>query len=44
MPRIFYRREPADFKHTPEGFDPELDDPYKYPQQKSLALGLNVVF
>lgn len=32
------------FKHTPEGFDPELDDPYKYPQQKSLALGLNVVF
>lgn len=32
------------FKHTSEGFDPELDDPYKYPQQKSLALGLNVVF
>ena len=32
------------FKHTPEGFDPELDDSYKYPQQKSLALGLNVVF
>lgn len=32
------------FKHTPEGFDPELGDPYKYPQQKSLALGLNVVF
>lgn len=32
------------FKHTPEGFDPELDDPYKYPQQKSLALGLNIVF
>lgn len=32
------------FKHTPEGFDPELDNPYKYPQQKSLALGLNVVF
>lgn len=32
------------FKHTPEGFDPELHDPYKYPQQKSLALGLNVVF
>lgn len=32
------------FKHTPEGFDPELDDPYKYPQQKSFAVGLNVVF
>lgn len=32
------------FKHTPEGFDPELDDPYKYPQQKSLSLGINVVF
>lgn len=32
------------FKHTPEGFDPELDDPYKYPQQKSLSVGINVVF
>lgn len=32
------------FKDTPDGFDPELDDPYKYPQQKSLAVGLNVVF
>lgn len=31
-------------KHTPEGFDPELDDPYKYPQQKSFSLGINVVF
>lgn len=32
------------FDHTPEGFDPELDDPYKYPQQKSISLGVNVVF
>lgn len=32
------------FKHTPEGFDPELDDPYKYPQQRSLSIGVNVVF
>ena len=32
------------FKHTPEGFDPELDDPYQYPQQRSLSIGVNVVF
>lgn len=32
------------FKHTPEGFDPELDNPYKYPQQKSLSVGINVTF
>ena len=32
------------FDHTPDGLDPELDDPYKYPQQKSLSLGINVVF
>ena len=32
------------FKHTPEGFDPELDNPYQYPQQRSLSIGVNVVF
>lgn len=43
--RIYFTGENLlTFKHTPEGFDPELDDPYKYPQQRSLSLGLNVVF
>lgn len=43
--RIYFTGENLlTFKDTPEGFDPELDDPYKYPQQKSLSLGLNVVF
>ena len=32
------------FAHTTEGFDPELDNPYEYPQQKSLSVGENVVF
>lgn len=32
------------FDHTPDGFDPELDDPYKYPMQKSVSVGVNVVF
>lgn len=31
-------------KNTPEGFDPELDDPYKYPLQRSFSLGLNLTF
>lgn len=43
--RIYFAGENLlTFKHTPEGFDPELDDPYKYPQQKSLSVGVNVVF
>lgn len=43
--RIYFSGENLlTFKHTPEGFDPELDDPYKYPQQKSLSVGINVVF
>ena len=43
--RIYFSGENLlTFKHTPEGFDPELDDPYKYPQQKSFSLGINVVF
>lgn len=29
---------------VPDGLDPELDDPYKYPQQRAVALGINVVF
>ena len=32
------------FDHTPAGMDPELGNPYEYPQQKSLSLGVNVVF
>lgn len=43
--RIYFSGENLlTFKHTPEGFDPELDDPYKYPQQKSLSVGINVTF
>lgn len=43
--RIYFSGENLlTFKHTPEGFDPELDNPYKYPQQKSFSLGINVVF
>ena len=43
--RIYFTGENLlTFKHTPEGFDPELDNPYEYPQQKSLSLGINVVF
>ncbi|NDV60358.1 TonB-dependent receptor [Bacteroides sp. 519] len=29
-------------KHTFEGFDPELTDPYKYPFQKSFAFGISL--
>lgn len=29
---------------TPDGLDPELDNPYKYPMQKSLSVGLNLTF
>lgn len=32
------------FKHTPEGFDPELDNPYDYPQQKAFSIGVNLTF
>lgn len=43
--RIYFAGENLlTFKHTPEGFDPELSDPYSYPQQKSLSVGMNVVF
>lgn len=43
--RIYFTGENLlTFKHTPEGFDPELSDPYSYPQQKSLSVGMNVVF
>ena len=30
--------------NTPEGFDPELDDPYKYPMQRACSFGLNLTF
>lgn len=43
--RIYFTGENLlTFKHTPEGFDSELSDPYSYPQQKSLSVGMNVVF
>ena len=43
--RIYFTGENLlTFKHTPEGFDPELSNPYDYPQQKSLSVGVNVVF
>lgn len=43
--RIYFSGENLlTFKHTPEGFDPELDNPYKYPQQKSLSVGINITF
>ena len=29
---------------TPEGLVPELDNPYKYPMQRSLSVGLNLTF
>lgn len=43
--RIYFTGENLlTFKHTPEGFDPELDDPYKYPQQKAYSIGINLTF
>lgn len=43
--RIYFTGENLlTFKHTPEGFDPELANPYDYPQQKSFSVGFNVVF
>ena len=43
--RIYFTGENLlTFKHTPEGFDPELSNPYDYPQQRSLSVGVNVVF
>ena len=32
------------FKHTPDGFDPEVLDALKYPLQKCFAFGLNLSF
>lgn len=29
---------------TPDGLDPELDNPYKYPMQRSLSVGINLTF
>ena len=29
---------------TPDGLDPELDNPYTYPMQRSLSVGLNLTF
>lgn len=29
---------------APDGLDPELDNPYKYPMQRSLSVGLNLTF
>ena len=43
--RIYFTGENIlTLKHTPEGFDPELNNPYDYPQQKSFSVGINVVF
>ena len=29
---------------TPDGLDPELDNPYTYPMQRSLSVGLSLTF
>lgn len=29
---------------TPDGLDPELDNPYKYPMQRSYSFGINLTF
>lgn len=29
---------------TPNGLDPELDNPYKYPMQRSYSVGINLTF
>ena len=43
--RIYFSAENLfTIKHTPEGFDPELDDPYKYPMQRALSLGVSLTF
>lgn len=43
--RVYFAGENlATFKHTPEGLDPELDNPYEYPLQKSYSIGVNVTF
>ena len=30
--------------NTPDGLDPELDNPYKYPMQRSYSVGINLTF
>lgn len=43
--RIYFSGENLlTFKSSPEGFDPELDNPYKYPLQKAVSVGLSVTF
>lgn len=43
--RIYFSGENLlTFKHTPDGFDPEVLDALKYPLQRSLAFGLNLTF
>ena len=43
--RIYFTAENLfTIKHTPEGFDPELDNPYAYPQQRALSIGVNLTF
>ena len=43
--RIYFSAENLfTIKHTPEGFDPELDDPYKYPLQRALSVGVSLTF
>ena len=43
--RIYFSAENLfTIKHTPEGFDPELDNPYEYPMQRALSLGVSLTF
>lgn len=43
--RIYFTGENLlTFAHTPDGMDPELDSPYDYPQQRSLAVGISLTF
>ena len=43
--RIYFTAENLfTIKHTPEGMDPELDNPYDYPLQRALSVGVNITF
>lgn len=41
--RIYFTGENLfTISNAPEGLDPELDNPYKYPMQRSFSIGLNL--
>jgi len=43
--RIYFSAENLfTIKHTPKGFDPELDNSYEYPMQRALSLGVSLTF